>query len=623
MFAFFSARHKKGLALFGKGVTLCHMTSPQTLSQAQLLQLLDEKDQQLQSKESELQQQRGRLREQDIALQTKDLLIDQLTRERDEFKLAFNKLLEQRFRNRSERYIDDPDQLRLDLGDTDAAADAALGLADAVEDLELTVPEHKRRKPRRKRDENLPAHLPRYEVTAKLPESEKVCPTHGERTLLPESMWDRTETLEFERPQLKVRVTVYPKYACPQSPPCGIVSPERPTGLVEGNKYDTSVAAEIITGKYSYHLPLYRLQDYFAGSGWLPLRSTQCNILAGAMFVLVPLLAYFRRTLQNDFAVGCDDTGVTLLYPKTLPSFDLTDPKQRRMHEVFEEALRKKQPSINGKMWAYRGVSVKLNVFDFTVSRHRDGPEWFFADYEGTLLGDCWHGFEAIALGSVGRIVRAACNVHARRYFENSVSYPEDRKQWLRWYRQLHDIEDRGKLLSVEDRWALRQQEAKPIWETMATWLEEVEQRTSQVILPKSDMAKALQYVRNHFVELRRYLDDGRLPMDNNETEQLMRQVALGRKNWLFAGSVQGGERSAGFLTLASSAIRNDLDVWTYVKDVLDQLLAGSTDYAALLPWNWGAAHPKSIRTYRAEERRDRFERKAARRARHRQVSQP
>ncbi|NUQ63162.1 MAG: transposase [Pirellulales bacterium] len=110
-------------------------------------------------------------------------------------------------------------------------------------------------------------------------------------------------------------------------------------------------------------------------------------------------------------------------------------------------------------------------------------------------------------------------------------------------------------------------------------------------------------------------MDDPRLPMDNNETEQLMKQIALGCKNWLFAGSVVGGERNAGFLTLVSSALRNDLDVWLYVKDVLDQLLVGSTDYGGLLPWNWAASHPDAIRTYRVEERRDRSAHRAARRA--------
>lgn len=555
------------------------------------------------------------LRQQDVELQTKDLLIQQLEQERDEYKLAFNKLLEQRFRNRSERYIDDPDQLRLDLGDTDEAADAAAGLADAVEERDQIIPEHRRRRPRKKRDERLPAHIPRYEVTAKVGDEVTICPTHGERTLLPESMWDRTETLEFGRPNLKVRVTVYPKYACAGEPDCGITSPERPRGIVEGNKYDSSVAAEIITNKFGYHMPLYRQQDYFGGCGWVPSRGTQSNILANSFEIVEPLLKYFTDTLRADGAVGCDDTGVTLLYPKTLPPFDLDDPRQRRIHEVFQEALDQQKSSINAKMWAYRGVDVKLNVFDFTVSRHRDGPELFFADYEGTLLGDCWHGFEAIAVSSEGRIQRAACNSHARRKFEDSTAYPNDRKVWMRWYQDLYDIEDRGKSMSLEDRLALRQSEARPIWEAMEIWLVEVKLRTTNVILPKSDFAGALQYVRNHFVELRRYLDDPRLPMDNNDTEQLMKQVAVGRKNWLFAGSVVGGMRIAGFLTLVSSALRNDLDVWSYIKDVLDQLLAGSTDYASLLPWNWAAAHPEAIRTYRVEERKQRSVRQSAKRA--------
>jgi hypothetical protein len=272
---------------------------------------------------------------------------------------------------------------------------------------------------------------------------------------------------------------------------------------------------------------------------------------------------------------------------------------------VFSNALEKKEPSINAKMWVYRGTTVKLNVFDFTVSRHRDGPALFFADYHGTLLGDCWSGFEAIAVASNGAIVRAACNSHARRKILQSQAYPDDRDRWLVWYQQLYDIEDRGKTLSDSDRLTLRQTEAKPIWDAMQGWLEEADQRVTNVILPKSDFGKALQYLRNHWVELRRYLDDPRIPIDNNDTEQLMKQVALGRKNWLFAGSVAGGERNAAFLTLVSSAVRNNLDVELYVKDVLDQLLAGATDYEPLLPWNWAQKHPEAIRQYRIEERRD------------------
>ena len=106
--------------------------------------------------------------------------------------------------------------------------------------------------------------------------------------------------------------------------------------------------------------------------------------------------------------------------------------------------------------------------------------------------------------------------------------------------------------------------------------------------------------------------------MDNNECEQLMKQVALGRKNWLFSGSVAGGERNAGFITLASSAHRNDLDVWSYVNDILKRLLAGETDYEPMLPWNWAATHPENIREFRQDERRERDVRKQAKRAKRR-----
>ena len=138
------------------------------------------------------------------------------------------------------------------------------------------------------------------------------------------------------------------------------------------------------------------------------------------------------------------------------------------------------------------------------------------------------------------------------------------------------------------------------------------------VILPKSDFGKSLQYIRNHFPQLKRYLRDAALPIDNNETEQLMKQVALGRKNWLFVGSVAAGERSAGFMTLVSTALRNDLDVWLYVKDVLSQLLSGVTDYESLLPWNWSARHPEAIRQYRVRERNQRHSRKQSKRAQRR-----
>lgn len=546
-------------------------------------------------------------------LQQRDDVIKQLEAKIEQLEKDYLKLWRDRFAARSERYIKDPDQLRLDFGDVDEAADAAEGLAEALEESQL-ISEHKRRRPRKQRDESLPAHLPRIEMIVDAADSDKHCDFHGEKRLLPEEMWDVTERLKYTPPKLLVEVRKYPKYACANQPACGVATAARPQGIVEGDKYDVSVAAEIITNKYAYHLPIYRQQDLFAGSGWTPSRSTMLNILTCCSEITAPLLNYFKQVLLTDPHVACDDTSTILLYPKTPQDFDLSDPKQQRISEVFGEALAENRPSINAKMWGYRGITVKLNVFDFTVSRHRDGPELFFRDYRGTILGDCWHGFGAIAAASDGTILRAACSSHARRKFAEAMDYPDDRRKWMAWYQSLFDIEVRGKSLSDDERLRLRQSESREIWDAMRAEIVAIDRRTAQVVLPKSDLRKALNYLNNHWTELTRYLNDPRLPADNNECEQLMKQVAVGRKNWLFAGSVAGGERNAGFLTLVSSAHRNDLDVRAYTTDVLRRLLAGEQDYESMLPWNWGAAHPDSIREFRREERRQRDVRKQGQR---------
>ncbi len=577
------------------------MQDPAALSKSRLLKVMDQQAAKLATQTEQL------------ATQTKEVLrrddvIKQLEAKIEVLKKDYLKLWQERFAAKSERYLSDADQLRIDFGDTDEAADAAEGLSEAVEEADL-IPEHKRRKPK-KRDESLPAHLPRKEIIVDADGADTTCPTHGEKQQLPESMWDVREKLVFVPGYLYVEVLKYPAYACTEKPDCGITTADRPTGIVEGDKYDTSVATEILVSKYGYHLPVYRQQDRFAGTGWSPSRSTMLNILVNCHFIIWPLLEYFKRIVLTDPIVACDDTGVTMLYPKVPPDFDLSDPKQKRMAEVFTEALKEKKPSIKAKMWAYRGNSIKLNVFDFTVSRHRDGPDSFFAGYQGTILGDCWHGFGAIAAESEGAIVRAACNSHARRKFEDAVDYPADRGKWMDWYQELFDIETRGKALPDEERMQLRQSESKAIWAKMCQELDTIDARTEQVVLPKSDLRKALNYLRNHWTELTRYLDDPKLPIDNNQCEQLMREVAIGRKNWLFCGSVAGGERAAGFLTLVSSAHRNDLDVWAYVNDILKRLLAGETDYDPMLPWNWAATHPEQVRKFRQQERRQRDVRK-------------
>jgi transposase len=539
-----------------------------------------------------------------------------------EHELTINELLQRAYRHRSERYHEDPNQLKLDLGDTPEACDAAEGLAEAVAEAQIVIAEHKRRrhKPRKPRDESLPAHLPRVEVTLDAPEDVKHCAEHGARKLIG---YDVQETLVFKRPKLEVLHKKIPKYACEDHPECGVKEAPRPEGLVEGNRYDTSVAAEIITNKSGYHLPIYRQQDQFAGSGWTPSRSTLLNILVAAHAVLRGFVLYLREEVIQSAALGTDETRTTLILPPEIPAPLPGDAKSQRIHEVFSKARAEKQPSVSGRMWAYRSLTVPINVFDFTVSRHRDGPDEFLVNgnFTGTIIADCYSGYQSIGLRSDARITRAACNAHARRkLFEARASEPLLAARFLAIYQQLYDIEDRGKTLVCVEREALRGAEARPVWERMRELLDG---EAAARVLPKDKFAEALGYLRNHWNELQVYLDDGRVPIDNNETEQLMKQVAIGRKNWLFVGSVAAGERAADFFTVVSSAVRNHLDVWAYVKDVLDRLLAGDRDYSAMRPDRWAAAHPESIREYRLDERRHRAEAQQARRAHRRLHSHP
>jgi transposase len=542
--------------------------------------------------------------------------IEALRREKQELEAAYAELVQRAFRHRSERYLNDPNQLLLDLGGTADAADAVEGLTQAVQEAGLPVKAHVRRRHVCKpRSEALPEHLPRYEVEARVPEQAKHCSQHGQRTLIG---YDRVEKLEFERPKLRVRVTKYPKYACSGHADCGIASPERPAGLVEGDRYDTSVAAEIITAKYGFHLPVYRQQDLFAGSGWTPDRSTLLNLLVASASFLRPLAEYIKQVVLTDDVLGTDDTRVTLLVPPTIPEVDANDPKSQRTHEVLSEAAAAGRQSVTARMWAYRGVNLPLNVFDFTVSRHRDGPDLMLAEFAGSLLADCYSGYPGISLRSDGRIRRVACNAHARRkVFDARENYPLESSVVLAKFQQLYDIEDRVRAASAEERMALRQSEAVPVWRSLGEWMES---KSATDVLPKSKLGEALGYLRNHWEPLQTYLSDGRIPIDNNEVEQLMKQVAIGRKNWLFIGSVPAGDRAADFLTLVSSAVRNDLDVWAYLKDVLDHLLAGETDYAALRPDVWRQDHPEAIREYRMAERRDRADRKQLRRTERRRL---
>lgn len=490
-----------------------------------------------------------------------------------------------------------------------AKAEAEAEAKQIIEKYE--VASHERKKKRR--SESLPADLPRVEIPVEADDSLKHCPTHGQRSQMGE---DIVETLVVEPPKAYVEVRRFPKFVCPTDKKCGVVSPERPTGLVEGNRYSPSVAAAVIDYKWGHYLPIYRQQDLFAACGWTPRRSTLLNLVEATEFAVDPLLDLMKRRVQQDIGVGIDDTSCRMLLPKVDPEFDRSDPKSVRLAEKLREARAKGDKSVLAKMWVYSGLHhARYNIFDFRVSRHRDGPDDFFKNSRCQVQGDCFSGNTSVILRSEGRLQFVACWGHARRKVVESSTYQDQADQLVGMIQALYDIETRAKDYSPEQRERLRGRESTAILASIRKWLDSP---VVADVLPKSDFAEAVRYIRNHWSALNVYVEDGRIPIDNNEVEQLMKQVALGRKAWLFVSNVPSGERSAKMMSLVSSARRHDLDSRLYIEDILTQLLAGSTDYESLLPDVWKESHPEAIRLYRQEERRDKADRKQFHAARRR-----
>jgi len=276
-----------------------------------------------------------------------------------------------------------------------------------------------------------------------------------------------------------------------------------------------------MVAKYAYHVPVYRQQDMFASCGWTPSRSTLLNVLEAAAHLVRPLIAHLREVVRAGPIIGTDDTTVTLVVKDIPPPLDADDPKAARAREVIAAAQAELRGSITARMWVYRSITSPINVFDFTVSRHRDGPDLFLDGFAGSLMADCYSGYEAVRTKSDGRIIRAACVAHARRkVFDSRASHPVHAAMLLEMFQELYDIEDRAKPLPAAERQQLRHVEARPIWARMRDYL--ASDAVSNV-MPKELFGQALTYLRNQFEHLLVYLDDGLLPIDNNETEQLMK----------------------------------------------------------------------------------------------------
>jgi len=347
----------------------------------------------------------------------------------------------------------------------------------------------------------------------------------------------------------------------------------------------------VLFNKYALHLPLYRQQDPFAQLGWSPNRSTLCQIVMSSADLLRPLAMLATGRVLASSVINTDDTEVTLLTP------------------------REGKGSRKARFWIYRSNEnhALYDVFAFTNSRSRAGPDEFLKDFHGTICGDCYSGYVNIEDVTNGRIAFSACNTHARRYVFNSrEQHPELSSEILALYRALYDIEERGRRLDPVERFLLRRRESVPLMKRIGFL---IESPAARKLLPKSKLGTAMGYLRNNWEALKRFLSDARLPIDNNEAERDLRRIAVGRRNWLFVGSEDGGERAAVILTVVASAHRHDLDVWAYLRDVLERLAKGEDNLEDLLPDVWKASHPQHIRTFREEERQHRADERRYRHA--------
>ena len=601
-----------------------------------------------------------------------------LEQERDELQLTIKRLMNQLYGRRSERWKEGEGQKHLDFGDVDTTV-VDMSIVSAADEEEVATKHvvRGRQYPKRPRNEQLPEHLERRveRMEPTLPPGVKVedCEWIG---------MDVVEVLEFSRAKMWVRRIEYPKYklpavveatvvhagvqvqvgeeaieqdagvvrhasaehalrsgqevqaehgvcaahvrnvehgmsgqpelskeqgvsaktpvnaetvaSAPAVPPHGILQAPREVTLIPGGRFGFGVATEVLFSKFVLHVPLYRQQDMWAQSGWSPSRSTLGQIVTVSAGLFRPLAELMRQRILATMVLGTDDTPVTLLTPG--------------VGEGSREA----------RFWLYRGRNAApYNVFAFTDSRAREGPDRFLETFQGIITGDCYSGYVNIEKVTRGRIRFSACLAHARRkIFEAREQQPALSSQILAVMGELYDVEDRARALDDAGRLALRQNESVPVMVRLRAVLDSEAARN---VLPKSRFGEALGYLRNHWEAFQLYLQDGRLPIDNNDVERDLRRIALGRKNWLFLGSEDAGERTATILTVVGSAHRHDLDVWAYLRDVLERLARGTTDLEALLPDVWKAAHPEHVRTFREQEKQERADARRYRRARRRQ----
>lgn len=429
----------------------------------------------------------------------------------------------------------------------------------------------------------IPEKIQREEVVHDLSEAEKAALGGAEN--LVELPPERSEQLDWRPSTLFVVVHVRKKYARKeQLPESGLTLAEqnvavasKPPEAIPGALAAPGLMAQVIVSKGADHLPLHRLEGIFQRQGVRISRQTMDGWWLGTAEFLQPLYTLAIGVVLGSHVIHTDDTSVKV-----------------------RDAWRKQKHK--GYFWPYVGDPLHpLTVFDYTTNHQRDGPATFLKDYHGYLQADAFNGYDGIYLESQGRIIEVACWAHARRKFHESRRLDPLRMETaLAWIGKLYAVEKdlrerchgEWQPLTLEERAvriaAERQERSRPLLSGFHAWLE----AEAPKVLPKSPVRGAMDYTLNNWAALCVYTEDGWLDIDNNEGENSVRGLCLGRKNWLFLGSDRGGCAAAIHFSLLASCKRHGLDPWLYYRDVLVRLpamLPGASDeeLLALLPHRW------------------------------------
>ena len=467
----------------------------------------------------------------------------------EHLKLVIAKLRRMIFGTRSEKVSREIEQLELKLEELETQR------AERVTASTETSAPAKARPVRRP----LPEHLPR-EVHTHLP-GEDACPDCGGQ--LRKLGEDVSEILERVPATYKVIRHVRVKMACTK---CDVIvespAPSRP---IERGLAGPNLLAHVLVSKYADHLPLYRQSEIFAREGIELDRSTLADWVGAASHLLAPLIDQIRKHVLAANKIHADDTPVPVLAP------GMGKTRTARLWTYVRDDRPAGQP-VPPAVW-----------FAYTADRKGEHPRQHLSSFTGILQADGYAGFHHLYKG--GRIIEAACWAHVRRKFYDIqvATGSAISAEAVQRIGALYDIEREIRGKPADLRCQIRQARARPLLEELHNWLNTTLTKLSR----KSDTAAAIRYALSRWCALTRYLDDGRIEIDNSTAERALRTVALGRKNFLFCGSDVGGERAAAIYSLLGTAKLNGLDPDLYLRRVLEKI----ADYPIngihqLLPWN-------------------------------------